>query len=123
MSDEMHYTVAEANELLPYLAPALVELRETFEEASVVRAKVASAAAGNGWSSSREQWSTLLARVSELIDRLRDWGVQLRDIDRGLVDLPGSIGGERVWLCWRLGEPEVAYWHPVDEGFGSRRPL
>ncbi len=123
MSDESSYTVQEANDLLPYLAPALVELREKFEEAAAVRTKVANSAATNGWSSSRDEWATLLGRVTELIDRLRDWDVQLRDIDTGLVDLPGNIGGEKVWLCWRLGEPEVAYWHPLDEGFGGRRPL
>ncbi len=123
MSDSKLYSVDEANALLPYLAPTLVELREKFEEAVEIRAKVAGIASSNGWSPSREDWSRTLARVGELIDRINEWELQLRDVNTGLVDFPSMLGGEEVWLCWRLGEPEVGYWHPIDEGFGSRRPL
>ena len=117
------YSVAEANDLLPYLAPALVELREKFEKASEIRAKVAAAAAGNGGSPMREEWSRVLARVGELIDRIHEWDLELRDINTGLVDFPAVIQGEEAYLCWRLGEPEVAYWHPRDTGFAGRQPL
>ncbi len=123
MSDARLYSVEEANELLPYLAPTLVELREKFEEAIAIRQKVAGVAATNGWSPSREDWSRTLARVGELMDRINEWELQLRDVETGLVDFPGMLAGEEVWLCWRLGEPEVGHWHPLDEGFGSRRPL
>lgn len=123
MTDEHLYSLQEANELLPYLAPTLVELREKFEEATVIRAKIAASSATNGGSVAREKWSILLARVGELIDRIRDWGIELRDIDTGLVDFPSILGGDEVWLCWRLGEPEVGHWHPTNEGFGGRRPL
>jgi hypothetical protein len=47
----------------------------------------------------------------------------LRDVATGLVDFPARIDGEDAWLCWRLGEPEVAYWHPRTSGFSDRRPL
>lgn len=117
------YTREEANELLPHLAPALVELREKFEEAARVRSAVARAAASNGWSLQREEWSQTLARVTELLERLDEWNVQLRDVTTGLVDFPSVIEGEEAFLCWRLGEPEVGYWHPPDTGFGGRRPL
>jgi hypothetical protein len=115
--------VEEANALLPYLAPTLVELREKYEEAERIRTKMAGASASNGWSHTRDEWATKLARVSELFDRINDWNLELRDISTGLIDFPGEIGGERVWLCWRLGETEVAYWHPTTEGFDGRRPL
>ena len=63
-------------------------------------------------------------RVStELFDRIDEWGIELRDIATGLIDFPGKISGEQVWLCWRLGEAEVGYWHPTDEGFSGRLPL
>lgn len=117
------YSVEEANSLLPHVAPALVELREKFEEAEKVRVTVARAAATNGGSTDRERWTKTLARVTELIDRLRGWDIELRDIASGLVDFPTVIEGEEAWLCWRLGEPEVAYWHPKDVGFADRRPL
>ncbi len=120
---EKLYTVEEANALLPYLAPTLVELREKFELAENARESVAQAASGNGWSSKRERWSVTMARVAELMGRLEEWGLELRDIATGLVDFPAMRLDEEVFLCWRLGEPEVAYYHPRKEGFGSRRPL
>ena len=120
---ETHYTVEEANALLPYLAPTLLELREKSEEAVKIRETVVQAAATNGGSPKRERWSRTLARVAELVDRLQEWGLELRDVGTGLVDFPSVIDGQDAWLCWRLGEPEVAYWHPRDSGFSDRRPL
>jgi hypothetical protein len=121
--DRKLYTVTEANELLPYLAPTLVELREKLEEAATIRTAVGQAAATNGWSHHRDEWSQTLARVSELIERLQDWQLELRDISTGLVDFPAIVEGQEALLCWRLGEPEVAYWHSPDDGFAGRHPL
>ncbi len=120
---EKHWTPEEANELLPYLAPTLVELREKFEDAVKIREQVAVAAASNGGSHERDDWSHTLARVGELIDRLRDWGIELRDVNQGLVDFPALIEGEEAFLCWRLGENEVGFWHPPETGIAGRRPL
>ncbi len=117
------YTVEEANGLLPYLAPTLVELREKSEEAVRIRERVEQAAQTNGGSPHRERWSRTLARVTELIERLQEWEVELRDVATGLVDFPARVDGQDAWLCWRLGEPAVAYWHPRDAGFSDRRPL
>ncbi|HYP22164.1 MAG TPA: DUF2203 domain-containing protein [Actinomycetota bacterium] len=117
------YTIEEANALLPYLAPTLVELREKFELAESARENVAHAAAGNGWSEKREQWSVTMARVAELMERLQEWELELRDIATGLVDFPAVLHDEEVYLCWRLGEPEVGYYHSRTEGFGGRRRL
>lgn len=124
MSDEERlYSVEEANALLPFLAPTLVELREKFELAESARASVARAAAGNGWSEKRERWSVTMARVAELMERLQEWGLQLRDVATGLIDFPAVVDGEEAYLCWRLGEPEVAWYHSRREGFGGRRRL
>ncbi|MFN2594422.1 MAG: DUF2203 domain-containing protein [Actinomycetota bacterium] len=122
MGDKV-YSIEEANSLLPYIAPALVELREKYEEAAKIRAAVAQAAVTNGGSHHRESWSRTIARVSELFERLEEWELQLRDIETGLIDFPSRFGDEEVWLCWRLGEPSVAYWHRRDEGFSGRQPL
>jgi hypothetical protein len=120
---EQTYTIDEANALLPHLAPALVELREKYEEAAKIRAMVVAASASNGWSDDREAWSRTLARVDELVERLQGWGVELRDIATGLVDFPTTIERRDAYLCWRLGEPEVAYWHFAGDGFAGRTPL
>lgn len=121
--DDKVYSIGEANDLLPYVAPALVELREKFEEVAKIRTTVAQAAASNGGSPHREAWSRTMARVAELLERLEGWNIELRDVETGLVDFPSRIGDEDVWLCWRLGEPSVAFWHYTNEGFAARKPL
>ena len=63
-----------------------------------------------------DQMAAAVARIDAL-------GITLRDIERGLIDFPALVGGRQVWLCWQLGEPAVGYWHELDTGFGSRRPL
>jgi len=50
-------------------------------------------------------------------------GIQLKDPGLGLIDFPSSRGSRQIWLCWRLGEPEVQYWHDLDAGFAGRQPL
>ncbi len=118
-----HYSVEEANALLPHLAPCLVELRAKFEEATEIRVAMARIAAGDGWSERRAEWSQTLERVAELVDRLRAWNVELKEVSTGLVDFPTVMEGRDAYLCWRLGEPEVAYWHFPEDGFAGRKPL
>jgi hypothetical protein len=122
MSD-VSYTVESANALLPQLAPALVELREKFEEAEKIREAYSQIAAGNGRSQRQGEEQRKMARVAELLGRLEEWGIQLRDITTGLVDFPAEMSGETVFLCWRLGEEEVAFYHSPEDGFRGRRPL
>jgi hypothetical protein len=117
------YTVEEANALLPYLSPTLVELREKFEEAARIRAQIAQLAARNGGQPRNEEWRDTLTRVAELIKRLEEWEIELRDVETGLIDFPATIEDKDAYLCWRLGEPDVAYWHTLEGGFAGRRPL
>lgn len=117
------YTVAEANALLPYLAPTLIELRDKTAEAAQIQEAIERSSVSNGGSSKRERWTRVLARVQELVDRLNGWEIELRDLESGLVDLPAQIDGREAFLCWRLGEPEVAHWHGPEDGFQGRRRL
>ena len=63
-----------------------------------------------------DQMAAAVARIDAL-------GITLRDIERGLIDFPALVSGRQVWLCWQLGETDVAHWHELDTGFGSRRPI
>lgn len=117
------FSRAEADALLPQIAPALTELRERFSDAEEIRAKIVAAASTNGGSGAREEWDRVLARVQELLERILGWGIELRDIETGLIDFPTIIDGEEAFLCWKLGEPNVAHWHRRDEGFAGRRSL
>lgn len=50
-------------------------------------------------------------------------GVQIKDLDKGLLDFPCVVDGQTVLLCWKLGEKEIGYWHSMEDGFAGRRPL
>ena len=63
-----------------------------------------------------DQMQAGVARIDEL-------GITLREIETGLIDFPALVSGRQVWLCWRLGEDRVEYWHGTDEGFAGRKPL
>ena len=120
---QKRYTVAEANALLPYLAPTLIELRDKVDQAGRIKEAIDRASASNGGSPERDRWARVLARVNELMERLNGWEIELRDLSSGLVDFPAEVKGGDAYLCWRLGEPEVAHWHGPEDGFQGRRPL
>ncbi|QDT46331.1 DUF2203 domain-containing protein [Symmachiella dynata] len=62
-------------------------------------------------------------KLQEYVDELQELGVEFKDFERGLVDFPHMMDGRVVYLCWHLGEEELAYWHEVDAGFSGRHSL
>jgi len=62
-------------------------------------------------------------RVLEYVAELRQLGVETKSVTEGLVDFPAVLDGRRVYLCWKLGEPEIGFWHELDAGFRGRQPL
>lgn len=64
-----------------------------------------------------------IARIEGYLAELQELGVELKDYVTGLVDFRSRLEGRDVWLCWKLGEDEVAYWHELDAGFQGRHPL
>jgi len=61
--------------------------------------------------------------LQALLEHLGSLGVVVRDLDAGLVDIPTTRDGELAWLCWRLDDPDLGWWHTTREGFASRRAL
>ena len=70
-----------------------------------------------------EKRQRLGERIARQLGELQEFGVVMKDIDRGLCDFYALMGDRLVFLCWRLGEPEVGHWHALDAGFSGRRPL
>ncbi|HEY9871086.1 MAG TPA: DUF2203 domain-containing protein [Candidatus Obscuribacterales bacterium] len=64
-----------------------------------------------------------LERLGYWVDRISETGVILRDVRAGLLDFPARQGQLDYYLCWRLGEPDILYWHLVNDGFIGRKPL
>lgn len=62
-------------------------------------------------------------QVKDSIEEIDSIGVEVKDLDSGLLDFPCKLGEETVLLCWKLGEPEIAHWHTMDGGFQGRKPI
>jgi hypothetical protein len=62
-------------------------------------------------------------RVKDLLAEIDSIGVQVKDLDIGLLDFPCVVEGQTVLLCWKLGEPTITHWHGTDEGFAGRKPI
>ena len=127
------YAIDEANAALPEAARILIALHDQREELISRRDKVVELSPDDDTTlpaGVREQVRLLRLSMQGLIDqmqagvaRLVELDIMLRDISTGLIDFPALVSGRPIWLCWRLGEDDVAHWHSHDEGFDARRPL
>ena len=127
---ERLFTREEAELLLPLLTDLLTRLRDSLSELEQARARVEAiplAARGNGRAAEVEaverRVADLMAAANEALARINDLGVEVKDMATGLVDFRSLRDGRVVYLCWRLGEPTIAYWHELDAGFAGRQPL
>jgi hypothetical protein len=124
------FTVEQANAHVPRLGLLLERVQRT---ALVLRAERESLAAALGVDPSAVSVERLLAarpalrRTVEALDaaieEIQAIGVELKDVELGLVDFPAEREGELVYLCWQFGEDRVRFWHRRSEGFAGRRPL
>lgn len=71
----------------------------------------------------RTEMETHLQRVRESIAEIDAIGVQVKDLETGLLDFPFRLDEDVVLLCWRLGEPSIEHWHTTDTGFKGRQPV
>jgi len=69
------------------------------------------------------EWKHLTRRLEEAVGALRREGIELKDLESGLVDFYGLVNGEVVFLCWQRGESGVGFYHPVVGGYRDRRPI
>jgi hypothetical protein len=128
-----HFTPDEANEALAEVGPLverMVEHRRAHVEALARQEELEGRIRGNGGGIPPATLAAAAAEVesearalARAIDEIVEYGVEVKDIDEGLVDFPALRRGETVLLCWKLGEDEVRYWHTVEDGFAGRREL
>lgn len=117
------FTVAEADALLPEIVPLLETLREAQRVMEETHEAVTAAVPGNGGGVAGTAFLDASHTASTSLARLEEIGVVVRDPSSGLIDFPAQRDGDDVFLCWRLGEERVAWWHPTDSGFAGRQPL
>ena len=134
--DSANARIPEVREILEQLKSQredLIRLRDTVLE----RQEAVEAGDVSGGSRSaededgpNEELRLIRLRMQGLIDqmqaavvRIDDLGITLRDIESGLIDFPALANGRQIWLCWRLGEDDIVWWHELNEGFSGRREL
>jgi len=128
-SPERIYSIDEANALMPEVRAVLLQLAVEHHRLTRAHEEMHRQLEGNGDPVALEAAGRREAEMAQIGDGIRTLeahleglGVQLRDLEMGLVDFPAQRDGKRVWLCWRLSDPKVAHWHATDEGYATRRP-
>jgi len=124
------FTVERANRTLPLVRKIVEDVvrqhrlwREKILELDLV-ASTARAGEPRERAEELEREAQVLAReIDGFQHELEELGIQLKDRRLGLVDFPSDMNGRPILLCWRLGEPEVQFWHDPDAGYAGRQPL
>jgi len=134
LMSERHFSVEEAQDLLPVLEGLLrtaiagkqqIEVIDhEFQElahrvflSGGMHLDIATLAAR------RAEREKVAQRVKDAVTEIHATGVQVKDLDIGLLDFPCEVGGETILLCWKLGEPRITHWHGMSEGFAGRKPV
>ena len=134
MEQERRFTLEEAQQLLDSelraLAERMVEERAKSRDLESRWRKLVIAIGSNGGNMERPEVRDLQAAVEashaeleRIVGRFTAEGVQVKDMDRGLIDFPAWVGGQDALLCWHVGEERIAFWHSPEDGFAGRKPL
>jgi hypothetical protein len=125
-----YFTVEEARALVPRLRGLLIALqteKRQLDAAAQEALQLQWKARGNGHLPElvhRDiELYQLIQSIRQKIRAIHELGVEIKDLDLGLVDFPSLREGRAVYLCWKVDEPTVQYWHELDAGFQGRQPL
>ncbi|MGI9050705.1 MAG: DUF2203 domain-containing protein [Rubrobacteraceae bacterium] len=120
------FTVEEANALLPKLQELLEDVsryRDVIRERAPQLEPIIRAATTNGGGKAGSEYGVDAYNLYLSIERIREFGVILKDLDTGLLDFPHEREGRVVFLCWHPPEERVEYWHELEAGYQGRKPL
>jgi len=121
-----YFTIEEANAALPALRPvvaAMLTAREHIVAAQPDLWPVLEKAASNGGSDKASAVLVDFENLRRCAKTIEGMGIELKDINTGLVDFLAQRDGREVYLCWRYDEPKVAFWHELEAGVAGRQPL
>jgi hypothetical protein len=122
---QKHYTRSEARALLPevklWLARILdlkIQLQKSDDRLTVLMSS------GNDVGGEAvNRWVSVIAEIREVLLEFHRRDIQIKDIDRGLIDFPAIIAGKEVFLCWEQDEDDIEFWHDLDAGYAGREKL
>jgi len=128
------FTVAEAETLLPVLESLLrsaIAAKALIEEVDAEQQELANRIFLNGGmlidivkvARRKAEREKALQKAKDAVAEIDATGVQVKDLDIGLLDFPCLVGDEVILLCWKLGEKAITHWHGMQEGFAGRKPI
>ncbi|PYV15950.1 MAG: DUF2203 domain-containing protein [Acidobacteria bacterium] len=131
---EKYFTREEAQELLDYVGSQLGAACSQKQRVELLEKELAAAASrvmflGGSMppvvelGQKRAERDRLVAEIRDAVERVHETGCLVKDLDMGLVDFPSLRSGEEIYLCWKLGEEKIQYWHGLTEGYAGRKPL
>ena len=122
---EKHYTLEEARALLPQVRAWLKRLnehRQGLEQCDTRLTSLMSPGHDVG-GDLVNRWIRALAGLQEVLAEFQRRQIQIKDVERGLIDFPAFIGGREVFLCWEQDEEDIEFWHDLDTGYAGREHL
>jgi hypothetical protein len=129
------FSLDEANRLLPSLEESLNIIQAKFNQVQTLndRVSVLSLVFESGaseenpdvleYTEKKEELDRLINEIEEEINTIMERGCLIKDLKLGLIDFYWVMDGEVVFLCWKKGEEEIGYWHPLEGGFAGRESL
>src|SRR5437762_3007932 len=120
-----HYTREEARSLLPLVRlwlKRMVQLRAELQKSEDGLGKLMEPGRDLG-GPLVNAWLRTLADLKDVLMEFRNREIQVKDLDRGLLDFPAIINGKEVFLCWEQGEEDIEFWHDLDTGYAGREKL
>ena len=120
-----HYTLEQARKLLPQVRhwlKQLTELRSTLEKCDQRLVALMKPGCDLG-GAVVNKWVRTMAEIKSVLLEFQCREIQVKDLDRGLVDFPAVLGDDEVFLCWERGEADIEFWHHLDAGYAGRERL
>jgi hypothetical protein len=128
------FTLREAQSMLPILESLLrrsIESKALIEEIDREFNELTERIFLNGgmlvdvraYAARKAQREKAIQSAKDTLSEINAIGVQVKDLDIGLLDFPCRVDGEIVLLCWKMGEPTISHWHGTEEGYAGRRPI
>ena len=122
---EKHYSLEEARALLPQIRKwlkDLLDLRSGLEQQEKRLAGLMAPGCDIG-GPLVNKWVRTIAEIKDRLMEFHSREIQIKDLDRGLIDFPAFVGGKEVFLCWEQGEEDIEFWHDLETGYAGREPL
>ena len=120
-----HYTIEEARTLLPQIRTWLNQINRLHKQVAEFDQRVAQVLA-QGSDAGGPLVNDLIKDLSEMKATLGEFQrrqIQIKDLERGLIDFPALLGGREVFLCWEQDEEDIEYWHDLDAGYAGRERI